>query len=105
MSEEGKKQKENSMNFITFLVVLTYFCPPPSLREEGGLLNLPSSVRPSVRPCTQLSMYHAPNVAHFVKNTITQYTIKAGDTRATRTLVHIKSMRLQGTYMACRRRK
>ena len=27
MSEEGKKWKENSMYFITFLVVLTYFSP------------------------------------------------------------------------------
>ncbi len=27
MSEEGKKQKESFMNFITFLAVLTYFSP------------------------------------------------------------------------------
>ncbi len=31
------------------------FCPPPSLREEGGLLNLPSSVHPSVCPSTQIT--------------------------------------------------
>ena len=36
-------------------VLFNAFCPPPSLREEGGLLNSPSAVRPSVRPYTQLT--------------------------------------------------
>ncbi len=61
---------------------LYHFCPPPSRSEIGGLLNSPSSFRPSVH----LESEKAPFVSKPPRENH-HYIIKAGDTRATRTLV------------------
>ena len=52
------------------------FVPHPSLREEGGLLNLPSSSYAHSCPCLLHEKHY--------------YIIKAGDSRATRTLVKFR---------------
>ncbi len=61
------------------------FLFPTSQSEEGELLNSPSSVRPSVRPSIFFNYVPCPRSCSLRENH--HYAIKAGNTRATRTLV------------------
>ncbi len=81
-------------------VICHEFLSPASRSEEGGLLNSPPSVRPSVFPSVRLSVrpFTLSARARYVPFPVPcsrccslwekhHYTIKAGDTGATRTLV------------------
>ncbi len=79
--------------YICTCTVFLPFLSPASRSEEGGLLNSPSSVRPSVRPAVrppQIKIFVC-SYAHSFPHLFSKkhhYINKAGDSRATCTLVH-----------------
>ena len=81
---------------------ILYFCPPPhEVRKGGYWIRHRLSVRPSVRPFTTFQVryvpFHVPCPRCCSLCEKHHYTIKAGDTRATRTLV-ISELPLSETW-------
>ncbi len=110
--DSGIRLETLDMVFNSILIILkrgpycVVFLSPASRSEEGGLLNSPPSVRPSVFPsirslCQRDVPFPVPCPRCCSLCEKHHYTIKAGDTGATRTLVSIYNPKGENDIKFC----